>query len=42
MWPPANNLTEAIPVLPLPLAPNDREPIVNLQTLVNEIYDQSG
>ena len=38
----AFNLTDAIPAFPLPLAPEDVEPIVNLQKLVGDIYDQSG
>ena len=38
----AFNLTEAIPAFPLPLAVGDGEPIVNLQALVTDIYDQSG
>ena len=38
----AFNLADAIPAFPLPLAPEDVEPIVNLQKLVEDIYDQSG
>lgn len=38
----AFNVTGAIPAFPLPLGLGDGEPIVNLQTLIREIYDQSG
>ena len=38
----AFNLQAAIPAFPLPLTPDDDQPIVNLQRLVSEIYDQSG
>jgi hypothetical protein len=38
----AFNLADTIPAFPLPLGPDDEEPIVNLQTLVEQIYDQSG
>jgi hypothetical protein len=31
-----------IPLLPLPLAPNDDEPILNLHQLLDEIYEQAG
>ena len=33
---------DVIPAFPLPLATGDVEPIVNLQKLVGDIYDQSG
>lgn len=38
----AFNLTDAIPAFPLPLQENEPEPIVNLQSLMGDIYDQSG
>ncbi|MEN9222250.1 MAG: DUF4058 family protein [Thermostichus sp. BF3_bins_97] len=38
----AFGLQSAIPAFPLPLAEGDAEPVVNLQRLVGEIYDQSG
>ncbi len=38
----AFNLADVIPAFPLPLDPGDTEPIVNLQKLVGDIYDQSG
>lgn len=38
----AFSLRQPIPTFTLPLAPNDVEPVVDLQTLLNEIYDQSG
>ena len=38
----AFNLADVIPAFPLPLATGDVEPIVNLQKLVGDIYDQSG
>lgn len=38
----AFNVVEAIPAFPLPLVPEDIEPIVNMQALVQTIYDQSG
>ena len=37
-WPTANR----IPSFPLPLLPGDTEPMVELQTLVDELYDQLG
>jgi Protein of unknown function (DUF4058) len=36
------NVQDVIPAFPLPLAIADVEPVVNLQKLVGEIYDQSG
>jgi Protein of unknown function (DUF4058) len=38
----AFNLQDPIPAFPLPLREEDSEPIVNLQSLLGEIYDQSG
>ena len=38
----AFNLQEPIPAFPLPLREEELEPIVNLQGLLGEIYDQSG
>lgn len=38
----AFNLQDVIPTFHLPLQTGDIEPIVNLQTLLNEIYDQGG
>jgi hypothetical protein len=38
----AFNLQDPIPAFPLPLREADTEPIVNLQGLLAEIYDQSG
>ena len=38
----AFNLQEPIPAFPLPLRESELEPIVNLQGLVGDIYDQSG
>ena len=38
----AFNLQEPIPAFPLPLAKEEWEPIVNLQGLLADIYDQSG
>ena len=36
------DLPQPIPLLPLPLAPNDDEPILNLHQLLDEIYEQAG
>lgn len=36
------NLQDAIPTFPLPLQPGDSEPIVALQPLLNDLYDQGG
>lgn len=36
------NLPDQVPSFLLPLRPDDREPLVNLQLLLNEIYDQSS
>jgi len=38
----AFTLREAIPVFPLPLRPQDPEPLVDLQTLLNNLYDLAG
>lgn len=36
------NLPDAIPTFPLPLKPGDNEPLVDLQLLLNNIYDQAS
>ncbi|KYC40504.1 hypothetical protein WA1_25615 [Scytonema hofmannii PCC 7110] len=36
------SLRQSIPSFPLPLVPLDVEPVVDLQTLLNEVYDQAG
>ncbi|NET32378.1 MAG: DUF4058 family protein [Cyanothece sp. SIO1E1] len=38
----AFNLPEQIPHVPLPLNLGDTEPLIDLQRLINEIYDQGG
>jgi hypothetical protein len=38
----AFNLRDVIPAFPLPLRPGDNEPVIDLQILLNEIYDVSG
>lgn len=38
----AFNLPESIPTFPIPLAEGDPEPVVDLQTLLEEIYERSG
>ncbi|MEM6254278.1 MAG: DUF4058 family protein [Cyanobacteria bacterium P01_D01_bin.156] len=38
----AFNLQEPIPAFPLPLRERELEPIVNLQILLGDVYDQSG
>lgn len=38
----AFNLQEPIPAFPLPLREGESEPIINLQGLLGDIYDQSG
>ena len=38
----AFNLPDRIPQFPLPLRSEDTEPVVDLQRLVHEIYDQGG
>lgn len=36
------NLPEPIPTVPLPLAPNDPELMIDLQNLLHQVYDRSG
>lgn len=36
------NLPDAIPVFPLPLRHGDVEPLVNLQALINGVYERAG
>ena len=36
------DLPNAIPAFPLPLRPEDTEPIVDLQALLNAVYDRAG
>jgi hypothetical protein len=36
------NLQDAIPRIPLPLRPEDREPVIDLQAVFEGIYDRSG
>lgn len=38
----AFNLPERIPIIPLPLVPEEKEPAIDLQTLLNAVYDRSG
>jgi len=38
----AFNLQDVIPSFPLPLRAGDSEPVVDLQTLLNAVYDISG
>jgi Protein of unknown function (DUF4058) len=38
----AFNLRDRIPKFPLPLQPEDTEPLLDLQQLLQEIYDQGG
>ena len=38
----AFNLPDAIPSFPLPLKPGDKEPLVDLQELLNDIYDRAS
>ncbi|MEO0539376.1 MAG: DUF4058 family protein [Cyanobacteria bacterium P01_A01_bin.105] len=38
----AFNLPDPIPAFPLPLRETESEPIINLQSLLSDIYDQSG
>lgn len=35
------DLPEAIPIFPVPLQPDDAEPVVNLQELLNEVYTRA-
>ncbi|HBE21276.1 MAG TPA: hypothetical protein DEG17_05080 [Cyanobacteria bacterium UBA11149] len=36
------NVQDAIPLFPIPLKSGDREPLVNLQELLNNVYDQAS
>lgn len=36
------NLVDPIPRFPIPLQAEDQEPVVDLQTLLNEVYERSG
>jgi len=36
------NLPDSIPPFSLPLQSNDREPIVDLQAMLKDVYDRSG
>ena len=36
------NLNTPIPPFPLPLHAEDREPLVDLQTLLNQVYDRAS
>lgn len=36
------NLADAIPCFPVPLQPGDEEPVVDLQLVLNGVYDRSG
>ncbi len=38
----AFNLSDRIPDIPIPLRAEDSEPVVNLQVIVNELYEQLG
>lgn len=38
----AFNLQDAIPPFPLPLQPGDVEPLLDLQPLLNQVYDRAG
>ncbi|MEH2374646.1 MAG: DUF4058 family protein [Nostoc sp.] len=38
----AFNLPDIIPPFPLPLRAGDTEPVIDLQTLLNEVYDIYG
>jgi hypothetical protein len=38
----AFNLGDRIPNIPIPLLPEDPEPLLDLQTILNELYDQLG
>ncbi|MHC5734803.1 DUF4058 family protein [Nostoc sp.] len=38
----AFNLQDIIPSFPIPLRSGDREPVIDLQTLLNEVYDIYG
>jgi hypothetical protein len=36
------NLADSIPLFPLPLQEQDQEPVINLQLLLNQVYERSG
>ncbi|MEG4839694.1 DUF4058 family protein [Microcoleus sp. B9-D4] len=36
------NLPDTIPAFPLPLRPEDVEPVLDLQALINQVYDRAG
>ena len=36
------NLPDTIPAFPLPLRPEDVEPVLDLQGLINQVYDRAG
>ncbi|NJP09544.1 MAG: DUF4058 family protein [Leptolyngbyaceae cyanobacterium RU_5_1] len=36
------NLPDAIPCFSLPLRAGDREPVIDLHALLNDVYDRSG
>jgi Protein of unknown function (DUF4058) len=36
------NLPDPIPAFPLPLRPEDVEPVLDLQALINQVYDRAG
>jgi hypothetical protein len=36
------NLADPIPLFSLPLQPGDEEPLIDLQTLLNQVYERSG
>lgn len=38
----AFNLRDPIPTFPLPLRPEDEEPVVDLSALLQELYDRAG
>jgi hypothetical protein len=38
----AFNLPDRLPPLPIPLLPEDPEPVLNLKELLDKIYDHSG
>jgi hypothetical protein len=35
-------LRDALPTIPIPLNPGDTEPLLNLQTVFNAVYDQAS
>ena len=38
----AFNVQDPIPVFPLPLQPGDKEPLIDLGTLLQQLYDRAG